>query len=182
MKIENTELPGCFELQPVVHRDPRGSFVKTFHAPSFEAAGLSTDFVEEYHSASRRGVIRGLHLQLPPCAHAKLVSCVHGEVFDVAVDLRVGSPTQGQAMTRRLTAADGNALYFPPGLAHGFQALTEDAIVVYRVTSVHAPAQDAGIRWDSAGIECPEPGAKVSERDATLPTLADFESPFRHQS
>lgn len=180
MRIVPTQLQGCFDVLPVVHRDARGSFVKTLHAPSFEEAGLESGFVEEYHSRSLRGVIRGLHLQLPPHEHAKLVSCVEGEIFDVAVDLRVGSPTEGEVLTRRLDADDAAALYLPPGLAHGFQALSDEAIVVYRVTSVHAPDHDAGIRWDSAGVDWPLDEAELSERDRALPALADFESPFRH--
>ena len=105
---------------------------------------------------------------------------VEGEIFDAAVDLRVGSPTEGELITRTLDAVSGAALYLPPGLAHGFQALSAEAVVVYRVTSVHSPDHDGGIRWDSAGIDWPREDAIVSERDAALPALADFESPFRH--
>lgn len=182
MKIAATRLPGCFELQALVRSDERGSFVKTFHAPTFAAAGLRTDFAEEFHSVSRRGVLRGLHFQLPPREHAKLVHCPHGEVFDVAVDLRRGSPTEGEALTLHLSAAQGNALYLPPGLAHGFQALSDEALVAYAVTSVHAPDLDAGIAWDSVGVDWPLPEPLVSERDRAFPALEDFRSPFPAES
>lgn len=182
LDIQATRLPGCFDLRPVVHRDERGSLVKTLHAPTFAEAGLSAAFVEEFHSVSKRGVIRGLHFQVPPQQHAKLVSCLPGEIFDAAVDLRVGSPTQGRVLTRRLDAEQGQALYLAPGVAHGFQALSEEAVVLYRVTSVYSPAEDAGIRWDSAGIDWPLTEPLVSERDRALPALADFVSPFRHDA
>jgi dTDP-4-dehydrorhamnose 3,5-epimerase len=180
MEIRPTLLPGCFELRPVVRSDERGSFVKTIHAPSFASAGLRCDFAEEFHSLSKRGVIRGLHFQLPPSEHAKLVSCVRGEIFDAAVDLRRGSPTMGRALTMTLDDRDCRALYVAPGVAHGFQALSEEAVVLYRVTSVHSPSEDAGVRWDSAGVDWPLGEPLLSERDRGFPALSDFESPFRH--
>lgn len=177
--FEATALPGCLELRSRVFTDPRGRFVKTLHAGLFAARGLATDFVEQYYSVSARGVVRGLHLQLPPHDHAKLVYCPVGVVLDAVVDLRRGSPTFGRHALLELSAERGNAVYVPRGLAHGFLALSDDALMIYNTTSVHAPEHDGGIRWDSAGIPWPlEREPVLSERDARLPALADFVTPF----
>ena len=173
-------LPGCFELQPRVFDDARGRFVKTFHREAFAQHGLHTEFAEEYYSHSRRGVIRGMHFQTPPAAHVKLVYCVQGEVFDVVVDLRLGSPTYGQCATLKLSAAQGNVLYIPAGLGHGFCATSETATLVYKVSTVYAPAQDSGVLWSSLDVAWPLEGAVpvVSERDAGFLPLSAFQSPF----
>jgi dTDP-4-dehydrorhamnose 3,5-epimerase len=175
-----TGLPGCLLLQPRVLDDARGRFVKTFHADAFRALGLEAGFVEQYYSHSHRGVVRGMHFQRPPAEHAKLVYCVHGEVFDVVLDLRAGSPTYGQARSFTLSAEQGNALYVPAGMAHGFCATSELATLVYNVTSVYAPEHDDGVRWDSIGVEWPVTSPLVSPRDAAFVALADFQSPFTH--
>lgn len=177
--VTPSALPGCVALQPRVLADARGRFVKTFHAEAFRALGLETAFVEQYYSHSQAGVVRGMHFQRPPAQHAKLVYCTAGEVFDVVLDLRVGSPTYGQAATFTLSAEQGNALYIPAGLAHGFCALVE-ATLVYNVTSVYAPEQDDGVRWDSIGVDWPVAAPLVSPRDALFPALADFASPFNY--
>jgi dTDP-4-dehydrorhamnose 3,5-epimerase len=176
-----TAIPGCFELRPPVAADARGRFVKTFQREWFERHGLRTDWAEQYYSVSRRGVARGLHFQLPPHDHAKLVYCVDGEVMDAAVDLRVGSPAFGRHACVVLSAAMGNMLYLEPGLAHGFYASSDPATVVYNVTSVHVPSHDAGILWSSAGIPWPDAAPRMSERDLGFPRLAEFESPFRYR-
>ena len=120
MEIVPTEIPGCYEVQPKVFKDKRGAFVKTFHAGDFHSYGLCADWTEQYYSRSKRGVLRGLHFQLPPHDHAKLVYCVAGSVLDVAFDLRIGSPTYGKAVMLELSAKKGNMIYLPKGLAHGF--------------------------------------------------------------
>lgn len=176
-KVETT-IPGCFELRPRVAADARGSFVKTFHRDTFAGLGLCTDWAEQFYSMSRRNVLRGLHFQLPPHDHAKLVYCPEGEVLDVGVDLRTGSPSYGQHIAIHLSSEAGNMLYLPAGLAHGFVALSEQALMVYNVSSVYAPAHDTGIRWDSCGIDWPVADPLVSDRDQQFPTLADFASPF----
>lgn len=173
-----TAIPGCFELRPRIFADPRGSFVKTFHRDAFAQLGLRTDWAEQFHSCSHRGVLRGLHFQTPPHDHAKLVYCSLGEVLDVAVDLRRGSPAEGRAIGLHLSATAGNMLYLPSGLAHGFLALSEKALMVYNVTSVHAPGNDAGVAWDSVGVDWGMATPLVSERDAAFPSLAAFASPF----
>lgn len=172
-------ITGVMELRPRVHRDGRGRFVKPFHAPTFRANGLACDFAETFYTTSRRGVLRGMHLQLPPHDHEKLVFCASGEVLDVVVDLRVGSPTYGAHATCLLGDESGNVLYVPRGVAHGFYALSDDALLVYQVTTPHSPAHDGGVRWDSAGVDWPDSDPVISPRDHALPTLAEFRSPFR---
>jgi dTDP-4-dehydrorhamnose 3,5-epimerase len=154
MRVEKhpTCIPGCYELHPMLIRDARGTFVKTFHEATFERLGLQTHFTEQFHTTSLRGVIRGLHFQCPPHDHAKLVYCIAGRVLDVGVDLRRGSPTYGQHLKIELNAEFGNMIYLPPGIAHGFLTIADTATLVYNVTSMHVPEADTGIRWDSAGV------------------------------
>jgi dTDP-4-dehydrorhamnose 3,5-epimerase len=180
LALKETGLPGCLELQPRVFEDARGRFVKVFNRELFAAHGLETSFAEEYYSSSLPGVLRGLHFQTPPHHHAKLVYCVAGRVMDVAVDLRVGSPTYGRHALVELSMERGNAIYLPSGFAHGFYVPEGEATLVYNVTTGYAPESDAGIRWDSAGIEWPDAAPVVSERDAGFPSLAEFVSPFRY--
>ncbi|WP_294157164.1 dTDP-4-dehydrorhamnose 3,5-epimerase [uncultured Selenomonas sp.] len=174
---KETLLSGCYELIPEIFRDARGSFIKTFHKDWFQSLGLPTDFGEEYTSRSHARVLRGLHFQLPPEAHGKLIYCSEGEVLDVAVDLRHG-PTYGQYEMTKLTAERGNMAYIPVGCAHGFYTLSEKAVIVCKQTKCYAPEQDAGIRWDSAGIPWPDMHPILSEKDQKMPKLSDFESPF----
>ena len=178
MKLLDCKIPGCFEIIPNIHRDGRGSFVKTFHAPTFEKLGLCTDFVEEYYSVSHRGVIRGMHFQLPPHDHVKVVYCTSGTVMDVAVDLRKGSPAYGEHLVFELSAKKANMVYLPKGVAHGFCALSKSATMVYKVSTVYAPDSDSGIRWDSMGVDWPIENPIVSDRDSSFPALAEFDSPF----
>lgn len=171
-------IDGCYEIQPRVMEDARGRFVKVFHEGAFGELGLETRFAEEYYSVSHRGVVRGMHFQLPPADHAKVVYCVQGEVFDVVLDLRVGSPTYGKTATFHLSSEQGNYVYIPSGMAHGFCATSESATLVYKVTSVYTPACDTGVRWNSIGVEWPAQAPLVSDRDAGLVSFADFVSPF----
>lgn len=176
-----SKLAGCVELQPKVFDDARGRFVKVFHEQAFTALGLETDFAEEYYSVSHKNVIRGMHFQLPPMDHVKMVYCVQGEVMDVVVDLRVGSPTYGHHAVFELSASKANSIYIPKGMAHGFCARSEEAIMVYKVSTVYAPAQDAGILWNSLGVTWPTSEAILSVRDQSFPAFAQFESPFRYE-
>ena len=173
-----SKLAGCFEVQPKVIEDTRGRFVKVFHAPAFAAAGLATDFAEEYYSVSHKNVIRGMHFQLPPMDHVKMAYCIEGEVLDVVLDLRVGSPTYGQFDLITLSAARANSVYIPKGMAHGFCALSEQVVMVYKVGTVHSPGHDAGVLWSSMGVPWPTKQPLVSERDTGFPALGDFISPF----
>jgi dTDP-4-dehydrorhamnose 3,5-epimerase len=171
-------LPGAFELRPRVHEDARGRFVKTYHETWFRDLGLRTDWREEYSSSSAAGVLRGLHFQAPPAHHAKLVSCILGEVLDVVLDLRAG-PGYGRVVSRALSAARPTLLYLPEGLAHGFLALTEGATLHYKVTSVHAPERDQGLLWSSIPFDWPVQAPLLSPRDAAFPPFPAFATPFR---
>ncbi len=179
--ITKSKIPGCLELQPKILEDARGRFVKVFHEQAFAEHGLETKFAEEYYSISSKNVIRGLHFQLPPMDHVKMVYCVEGEVIDVVVDLRVGSPAYGQHAIFELSAQKANSVYIPKGLAHGFCVLSEEAIMVYKVGTVYSPKHDAGISWDSVGIVWPTSEANLSLRDKNFPTLAQFDSPFIYE-
>lgn len=176
MKTENTEIPGLYRLVYDVHQDERGGFRKLFHAPQWAELGLRADFVEEYLSTSNKGVVRGLHFQVPPKQHAKVVTCLAGEAFDAVVDLRAGSPAFGKHVVFTLRPGDG--LYLTDGLAHGFCALRDATTLLYRTTSVHSKPHDLGVRWDSAGITWPLEDPVLSARDKTFPKLEDFANPF----
>jgi dTDP-4-dehydrorhamnose 3,5-epimerase len=176
--LKKTLIPGCYELQPNVFRDERGLFVKTFHEDVFKENGLETHFAEEYYSFSHKRVLRGLHFQLPPMEHVKLVYCVYGRVLDTVVDLRVGSPAYGDFETFELSDEQANMVYIPKGLAHGFYVLSESAIVMYKVTTVYSPEHDTGILWNSADIPWPDEGPIVSKRDSEFIACKNFNSPF----
>jgi dTDP-4-dehydrorhamnose 3,5-epimerase len=176
--VEETALQGCVRILPVVREDSRGVFIKTFHVEVFRQLGLPTSFAEEYFSVSRRGVLRGLHFQTPPMDHEKIVCCAEGEVTDAVVDLRRSSPTYGKYALFHLKSSEGTMLYIPKGMAHGFYTRSSTALMLYQVTSVYAPACDAGIRWDTAGIPWDVEHPILSERDQSFPALADFVSPF----
>ena len=176
-KIE-THLSGCYEIIPVVRGDIRGSFIKTFHEPAFKELELETNFKEEYFSTSKKNVIRGLHFQIPPEDHVKLVYCAEGNVMDVAVDLRKSSQTYGKFHISTLNSQNGNMIYIPKGFAHGFCAISDIAVIVCKTTTVYSAAHDKGILWNSVNIpwKCDEP--ILSEKDKLHPTLAEFNSPF----
>jgi len=176
--IATCDIPGVLEIRPVVRSDARGSFVKIFHQEIFARHGIALDFAEMYHTTSREGVIRGLHFQTPPHDYVKLVGCVSGAVFDAVVDLRRGSPTFGRHCAFRLSQAEGNLLYLPSGIAHGFCVEAGTATMLYVTSTVYAAEHDTGIAWDSAGIAWPVADALLSDRDRAFPRLQDFDSPF----
>lgn len=178
MRINKTSIPGCVEIIPPVFKDERGSFIKTFHEHIFAKEGLETHFAEEYYSVSNKGVIRGLHFQTPPHHHTKMVYCVYGAAFDAVVDLRAGSPAYGKFEVFNLSAEKGNIVYIPAGLAHGFYAMSQQTIMLYKVSTVYSPENDSGVLWDSAGIPWPGTARIVSKRDGSFPPLAQFTSPF----
>lgn len=176
--IIHTTISGCFEMFPKRISDERGSFVKTFHRDVFLEHHLPVQFAEEYYSVSGNGVLRGLHFQLPPHDQIKIVYCLSGEVMDVVVDLRVGSPTYGDYRIFQLSAEKANMVYIPKGLAHGFFVSKEPAIVMYKASAVYAPDSDCGIHWNSLGIPWPDKAPIISERDSQFPPLHQFVSPF----
>ena len=158
--------------------DARGSFVKVFHAPAFAAHGLRSDFRETFYTVSGENVLRGMHFQLPPADHAKLVYCVSGSAMDVSLDLRTGSPAFGRFTVIELSADKHNGIYLPSGVAHGFHVREAPAVMVYHVTSEHSPALESGVRWDSFGAPWRTQSPLLSARDRALPRLEDFRTPF----
>lgn len=175
-----SSIPGVAELRSRIHEDRRGRFVKVFHQEAFHSMGLHAEYVETFYSASRRHVLRGLHFQIPPMAHYKLVYCVQGKIQDAVVDLRLGSPTYGQYALTELSADAGNVLYVPHGIAHGFCTLSETAVVVYHVSSVYSSEHDRGVHWNSADIPWAVNSPILSDRDQAFPPLSAFVSPFRY--
>lgn len=178
LRVKESRIPGLLQLFPAVHADDRGVFVKTFQSSALENLGVSSRWLEQFFSSSNRGVIRGLHFQLPPADHDKLVYCVQGVAFDVVVDLRVGSPTYGETESFSLDGTSWSGLFVPKGLAHGFAALDDATIMAYATSSEYDASKDAGIRWDSVGVEWPIANPIVSERDDAFPAFEEFASPF----
>jgi dTDP-4-dehydrorhamnose 3,5-epimerase len=177
MKIQKTALPGVLRIEPRVHGDARGFFLETFRENVLAAQGIPGPFVQDNHSRSGRGVLRGLHYQLEH-PQGKLVRVARGRVLDVAVDIRRGSPHFGRAMTAELDDLQHHQLYIPPGFAHGFLVLSEVADVIYRCTDYYHPASEGGVRWDDPALEIPWPELdtppQVSDKDARLPRLSDI--------
>jgi dTDP-4-dehydrorhamnose 3,5-epimerase len=172
----DTRLDGLVLLAPAVHRDARGFFMETFRADAWAEAGVDTEFVQDNHSRSRRGTLRGMHFQTSP-GQAKLMRCARGAILDAVVDLRRGSPTFGEWETQVLDDEAGGQLYVPIGFAHGFCVLSEEADVVYKCSSYYDGATESQLAYDDhdVGIEWPadvEP--VVSERDRTAPRLAEI--------
>ncbi|HEX7569500.1 MAG TPA: dTDP-4-dehydrorhamnose 3,5-epimerase [Verrucomicrobiae bacterium] len=178
MQLVPTELPGLQIILPRIFQDARGSFVKTFQADQFRELGLNFEPREEFFSTSAKGVLRGMHFQLPPAATAKLVYCIAGNVLDVVLDLRKNSPTFGRSYAHELNAANREMFFIPIGFAHGFLALADNATMVYQTSTVHSPAHDTGVHWDSFGFDWPVKNPILSERDKKFSTLLDFQSPF----
>jgi dTDP-4-dehydrorhamnose 3,5-epimerase len=166
-------LPGALLLQPERFVDQRGTFVKTYHKEVWARLGIDFDMREEYYSTSRAGVIRGMHFQTPPHAHDKVVFCLSGKVQDVLLDLRPGA-NFGRAVATELSAENRRVLFIPAGIAHGFQALEDDCLLVYKTSTVHSPESDRGIRWDSFGFDWGNDGPIVSIRDMQHPGIAQF--------
>lgn len=180
MEFKKLKIEGLILVEPKVFADERGFFLERYIKTVFAENGIMSDFVQDNHSQSTRGVLRGLHFQLPPHGQAKLVWVTSGEVYDVAVDLRVGSPTFGQWAGARLSAENKAMLFIPQGFAHGFEVLSETADVLYKISDFYYPELDKGIRWDDPdiNIQWPLPDPVVSEKDQKHPLLKDFNSPF----
>jgi len=178
IKVIESSIQGCFEIQNRRFEDERGLFVKTFHQPTFEKLGLHTDFPEEYYSTSKKGVIRGMHFQLPPYDHVKMVYCTSGAVMDVVVDLRKGSATFGTHAVFELSSKKANMVYIPKGMAHGFCALEDDTMMHYKQSTVYAPDHDAGILWSSVGVDWAVEKPILSARDMRFDAFDMFDSPF----
>lgn len=178
MRLIETPIAGCYEIVQDSFSDARGKFVKTFHEDAFRTLGLKTDWREEYFSVSAKGVLRGMHFQLPPHEHAKLVTCLQGLAHDVVLDLRHGSPSFGCSHSWELSQDSARAIYIPAGVAHGFLSLSEGCLMYYKVTSIHAASADAGVHWDSFGHSWPVDHPILSDRDTRHPEFTFFVSPF----
>ena len=174
MKVLETDLPGCLMLEPQVFGDDRGFFYESFNRDKLAAIGLAPEFVQGNVSSSARGVLRGLHYQWPK-PQGKLVSVLEGEVWDVAVDIRRGSPTFGRWTAAVLSAENKRHFWIPEGFAHGFVTLSERALFTYLCTATYDRDADAGIRWNDAGlaIDWPASAPLLSDKDAKAPFLAD---------
>jgi dTDP-4-dehydrorhamnose 3,5-epimerase len=175
VQISNIGLDGPLVLKPVVHGDERGFFLESFRADKLAEAGVTLDLVQDNHSRSREGIVRGMHFQP---GQAKLVRCVRGAIFDVIVDIRVGSPTFGKWQGYELNDVTHHQLFVPDGFAHGFCVLSDLVDVMYKVTEYYNPAIEAGFRFDDpeVGIQWPRPieDLVASERDRAAPTLAEL--------
>lgn len=176
MKVIETKLPGVRILEPQVFGDARGWFMESWSQKKMEDAGIHVDFVQDNHSFSaERGTLRGLHYQLNPMAQAKLLRVSRGAVFDVAVDIRRGSPTYAQWIGIELSAENYRQLFIPRGFAHGFITLTDNVEVQYKADNHYAPDYDGNIRWDdpAIGVTWPFTPVVLSEKDAIAPSLAE---------
>jgi len=176
MKVEPTSLPGVLRITPDVYEDERGHFLETFQAGRYEAHGIPAAFAQDSLSFSRKGVLRGLHLQWPG-AQGKLVYVLEGEVFDVAVDVRPGSPTFRRWAGHTLGAGDRTQLWIPPGYAHGFCVLSDGALFAYKCTAPYDPKCELAIRWDDPdlAIEWPVMAPLLSPKDAAAPLLREID-------
>lgn len=179
-KFTKLEIPEVILIEPQVFCDERGYFFESYKYSEFAENGINVNFVQDNHSYSKKGVIRGLHYQNPPKAQGKLIKVIVGEVFDVAVDIRKGSPNYGKWVAVVLSAHNKKMLYIPPGFAHGFCALSDVAEVLYKCTNEYAPECEAGIRWNDPqiNIKWPISNPILSKKDSFLPFLKDAENRF----
>lgn len=181
LNVEPTALAGLLILTPRRFGDDRGFFAETWNAARLaEVAGVTPDFVQDNHSVSAdTGTIRGLHYQAPPQGQGKLVRCGRGALYDVAVDIRRGSPTYGHWLGVDLTAENGRQLWVPEGFAHGFITRQPDTEIIYKCTGYYAPDAEGAVRWDSVGIEWGLAADPIlSEKDRLAPRLSEIDSPF----
>jgi dTDP-4-dehydrorhamnose 3,5-epimerase len=185
MLVESLGIADVKRLAPKVFRDERGLFAETYSQKALAAAGLDVAFVQDNHSVSHaKGVVRGLHFQKPPHAQGKLVRVVRGAIFDVAVDIREGSPSYGRHVSTILSAKDWAQLWVPVGFAHGFCTLEPDTEVLYKVTDYYAPESDSGVLWNDPALAIAWPvgpeEATLSDKDRQLPAFADLGPVFRY--
>lgn len=176
------DIPEVILIEPRTFPDPRGYFMETYKASAFAANGIAAVFVQDNFSYSTQGVLRGMHYQTEPHGQGKLLRVTEGVIFDVAVDMRQGSPTFGRWVGATLSAENQRMLWVPPGFGHGFCVLSEAAGLAYKVTTEYVREAEQGFRWDdpAVGIEWPVSDPLVSERDAGLPLLADAANNFRY--
>lgn len=178
LALKEMSISGCYRLIIKTHQDFRGNFVKIFNSETFLENGLETFFKEDFFTVSKKNVVRGIHFQVPPAAHTKLVTCAHGEVQDVLVDLRRGSPTFGSVESIFLSSDCGETIYIPKGVGHGFCVLSEIAIMLYKTTTPYDPLCDSGILWNSCGVSWSITDPIVSDRDLSFDSFEKFSTPF----
>jgi len=185
MDVKATSILGVLLLKPRYFHDARGFFVETYNARSAHAAGFAAEFVQDNQALSlKSGTVRALHFQVPPRMQAKLVRVLRGSIYDVAVDLRAGSPNYGHWVAATLTAQSGEQILVPRGFAHGYCTLEADTEVAYKVDDYYAPECERGLAWDDPTLAITWPvsaaDAVLSDKDRKLPRFADFDSPFRY--
>ncbi len=178
MNIRETTITGCFVIEPKIFHDQRGTFIKSYQRSLFESAGLEAFFPEEFYSISKKNVVRGMHFQTPPHDHAKLVSCLKGEILDVILDLRPRSSSFKKFTALPLSSENPVSVYIPRGCAHGFLSLSEESYVYYSTSSEHHVAHDTGVRWDSFGFNWPVSEPILSQRDLSFIPLSNLSNPF----
>lgn len=185
MQVETTPLPGVLVITPRVFTDARGFFFESYNQATWRSYGIETVFVQDNHSKSARGTLRGLHCQLPPAAQVKLVRVVAGAIWDVVVDIRRGSPTFGRWFAVELSAANFRQLYVPIGYAHGFCVLSDTAEVLYKTSHTYDPVRERSIAWNDPALGIPWPVAEplLSPRDRRAGSLADYlaDAPFEYE-
>ncbi len=183
-KFIHLEIPGLILIEPPIFEDGRGFFLESYEYSDFAAAGIHDQFIQDNHSKSDGTIMRGLHFQLPPSAQAKLIRCTRGEVLDVAVDIRRGSPSYGKALTVVLSEENKKILYVPVGFAHGFLTLSETAEILYKVTALYSPKDERGLIWNDRDLKIhwPDLKPKLSLKDEKWPRLKDLQSPFEYQA
>ena len=178
MQINKTDFEGLYVIDKFVSRDDRGNFIKMFNYDEFINNGIDVEFKESYYSTSKKNVIRGMHFQLPPDQHAKLVTVIKGSVTDVVVDLRKESPTYKKVFSIELSDRNNKALFIPVGMAHGFVSNEDDTVMLYQVSTGYHKESDCGIRYDSIDYQWNVTNPIVSDRDRSFESINDFRSPF----
>ncbi len=184
LDVETTRIADLVVLTPRRFSDGRGFFAETYSERHAAKAGITTRFVQDNHSFSEaKGTVRGLHFQAPPNAQVKLVRCGRGRIFDVAVDVRGGSPTFGQWFGIELSFENGKQLLVPEGFLHGFMTLEPDCEITYKCSDFYAPETEGSVLWNTCGIDWPDVGAEpvLSDKDAAASGFADFITPFQYQ-
>ena len=184
MKIFESIIPGLKIIEPTIYSDKRGYFYESFNYKELSAINeLKFNFVQDNESKSHKGVLRGLHFQIPPFSQTKLVRCIFGVVIDVAVDIRKGSPTFGKHFSIKLSGENKKQLLIPKGFAHGFCVLSDYAIFAYKVDNYYSPNHEFGIRWDDCNLNIDwgydEKKIQLSKKDIELPLLREIDSPFK---
>jgi dTDP-4-dehydrorhamnose 3,5-epimerase len=187
VEVETTSIPEVKIVRPKRIGDDRGFFSEWYNRAALSAQGVNVGFIQDNMAlSSRKGTVRGLHFQAPPFAQAKLVGCVRGAVFDVAVDIRRGSPTFGRHIAVELSAANGWQLFIPAGFAHGYCTLEENSVLFYKVDAGYSPQHDAGVLWQDPDIGIAWPvtaeAAQLSKKDTTLPLLKDLPPIFSYDA